>query len=215
MIPDQPVLGTVLGLAAVAASILILPFLSRKIEENLEPFFLAAGTAALTISGLWSKHVVLEAIKAPIMIGSFPIGIFQIVLVMGLLIHYFNAWFSRWVLKIAKKLGHRLFLFLLIAVLSLLSGIISVVVSAIILIEIAAALPLSKPEKNASSSSPALPPASAHACPLWENRCPRSWLPVRWSTVSCGFLLSVETLRGFDDSRNIGPRDCWGFVDRT
>jgi predicted cation transporter len=148
MIPDQPVLGTVLGLAAVVASILILPFLSRKIEENLEPFFLAAGAAALTISGLWSKQVVLEAIKAPIMIGSFPIGIFQIVLVMGLLIHYFNAWFSRWVLKIAKKLGHRLFLFLLIAVLSLLSGLISVVVSAIILIEIAAALPLSKPERK-------------------------------------------------------------------
>jgi predicted cation transporter len=148
IIPDQPVLGTVLGLGAVAASLLALPFLSRKIEENLELFFLAAGAAALTISGLWSKRVVLEAIKAPIMIGSFPIGIFQIVLVMGLLIHSFNALFGRWVLRIAKKLGHRLFIFLLIAVLSLLSGIISVVVSAVILIEIAAALPLSKRERN-------------------------------------------------------------------
>jgi predicted cation transporter len=93
-IPNHPVPTVTIGLAAVALSLLILPFLSRKIEDNLEPFFLAAGVAAMTVSGLWSWPVVLNALKAPVTIGSLPIGIFQIVLVMGLLIHFFNAPFS-------------------------------------------------------------------------------------------------------------------------
>ena len=36
----QPVLSTVLGLCLIAITVLVLPFLSKKIEENLEPFFL-------------------------------------------------------------------------------------------------------------------------------------------------------------------------------
>jgi predicted cation transporter len=147
LIPSQPVLAVVIGLGAIAVALLILPFLVRKIEDNLEPFFLAAGVAALTVSGLWSWPIVLDALKAPVMIGSLPIGIFQIVLVMGFLLHFFNAPFSRGILRIARKIGHRLFLFLLIAVLGLLSGVISVILSAVLLVEIAAALPLSRRDK--------------------------------------------------------------------
>jgi len=147
-IPPQPVLATVVGLAGLAATLLILPFRVRKIEENLEPFFLVMGVASVTVSNLWSWPVILEALKAPIMIGTVPIGIVQVVLVMGLLIHYANAPFSRWILRLARKLGHRLFLFLLIAVLGLLSSVLSVIVTAVLLAEIAVTLPLSGKERK-------------------------------------------------------------------
>ena len=147
-IPLQPVLTTVVGLAGLAAALLILPFRVRKIEENLEPFFLAIGVVSVTVSGLWGWPVIIEALKAPVMIGAIPIGIVQVVLVMGLLIHYANAPFNRWVLRLARKLGHRLFLFLLIAMLGLLSSILSVIVTAVLVAEIAVALPLSGKERK-------------------------------------------------------------------
>jgi len=147
-ISPQPVLATVAGLAGLVAALLILPFSVRKIEENLEPFFLAMGVVAVTVSGLWSWPVIIEALKAPVMIGNAPIGIVQVVLIMGLLIHYANAPFSRWILRLARKLGHRLFIFLLIAVLGLLSSVLSVIVTAVLVAEIAVALPLSGKERK-------------------------------------------------------------------
>jgi predicted cation transporter len=147
-ISPQPVLATVVGLAGLAATLLILPFRVRRIEENLEPFFLVMGIASVTVSGLWSWPVIVEALKAPIMIGTVPIGIVQVVLVMGLLIHYANAPFSRWILRLARKLGHRLFLFLLIAVLGMLSSVLSVIVTAVLLAEIAITLPLPGKERK-------------------------------------------------------------------
>jgi predicted cation transporter len=127
-------------------AILILPFVFKKIEKNLEPFFLITGAAALTVSGLWDKSLLWHAVKTPVMIGTLPIGIFQVVLALGLLIHAFNAPFTRWVLRMAKRLGHRLFVFLLIALAGLLSSVISVIVAASLLTEIVAALPLARPD---------------------------------------------------------------------
>jgi predicted cation transporter len=146
-IPAEPVLTTTVGLSAVAFMVLVLPFIIKKIEENLEPFFLVMGLISVTISGLWTWHVVLEALKAPVMIGSMPVGIFQVVLVVGLLIHFFNKPFCHLILKIAKTLGSRAFIFLLVAIFGLLSSVISVILTACLLSEIVAALPLSKKEK--------------------------------------------------------------------
>jgi predicted cation transporter len=146
-IPNEPVLFTTAGLTVIAGLILLLPFLSRKVEENLEPFFLAAGLASLTVSGLWSWRVLGEALRAPVMVGGLPLGIFQIVLVVGLMVHYFNAPFSRLVLRLAHSLGHRLFLFCLISVFGLLAGVVSVIIVASLLSEIAAVLPFSRKNK--------------------------------------------------------------------
>ncbi len=146
-IPVEPVLYIVLGLSAVGLMVLVLPFKVRKIEENLEPFFLVMGATVVTISGLWSWKLVLEALKAPVVIGSLPIGIFQVVLVIGLLIHFFNAPFCNAILRLAKKLGSRLFIFLLITAFGLLSSVISVILTACLLAEITAALPFARKEK--------------------------------------------------------------------
>lgn len=146
-IPPEPVLHTVFGLCAIALLVFILPFKVKKIEENLEPFFLAMGLIAVTVSGLWSWKLVVDALKAPVMIGSLPIGIFQVVLVVGLLIHYFNEPFCNSILRLAKKLGPHLFIFLLITLFGLLSSVISVILTACLLSEIAAALPILKHKK--------------------------------------------------------------------
>jgi len=146
-IPSEPVLYIVIGLAAIALLVLALPFRVKKIEENLEPFFLVMGILAVTVSGLWSWELVKETLKSPVMIRAIPIGIFQVVLVFGLLIHYFNKPFCNGIISLANKLGSKVFIFLLIAVLGLLSSVISAIVTACILAEVIAALPFTRSDK--------------------------------------------------------------------
>ncbi len=147
-IPAEPVLSTVLGLCLIAITVLILPFLSKKIEENLEPFFLFLGLLSVTISGLWRWDIVTEALKSPVMTGRVPIGIFQVVLIAGFLIHYFNDSFCRLVMGLVKKLGHKWFIFLLITSFGFLSSIISVIITASLLAETASVLPFTKKNKK-------------------------------------------------------------------
>jgi predicted cation transporter len=143
-IAPHPVLGIVVGLSAIALSVLSLPFLIKKIEENLEPFFLLMGLLAVTISGLWHRDLILAALRAPVMIRNLPLGIFQVVLVVGLFVHYYNEAFTRVILKVAHRLGAPLFIFLLIALFGLLSSVISVILAACVLAEIAASLPMTR-----------------------------------------------------------------------
>jgi len=146
-ISQEPVLYIVIGLVIVAIGVLALPFAAKRIEKNLEPFFLVMGVIAVSISGLWSWELVKEALKAPVMIGSLPIGIFQVVLIFGLLLYYFNKPFGNAILALAGKLGHKTFIFLFIMLLGLISSVISVIVTACILAEVIAALPFSKSDK--------------------------------------------------------------------
>ncbi len=146
-IPALPVAPIVAGLAAIGALALTLPLLSRKVEENLELFFLILGAAAVTVSGLWSWPLVLEALKAPVMIGALPLGIFQVVLGVGILIFYFNGPFCKAVLRLVGVLGPRVFIFALIALFGLLSSVISVILTACLLSEIIAGLPMAKADK--------------------------------------------------------------------
>jgi predicted cation transporter len=147
IVPRQPVLYMVVGLTVVVLSVLVLPFRVKKVEENLEPFFLVMGMIAVTISGLWSWGLVTEAIKAPVMIGAIPVGIFQVVLLFGLLVHYFNKPFCKAMISLANKLGPTTFIALLIVALGLISSVVSVIVTACILVEIIAALPFSRADK--------------------------------------------------------------------
>jgi predicted cation transporter len=135
------------GLFLVIVAVLILPFAVKKVEENLELFFLIMGVCAVSISGLWSTELVVGALKAPVEIGNVPIGIFQVVMVFGLLIHFFNRAFCRGVLSLASKLGWRVFTFIMILACGILSSLVSIIVTAVLLSEIIAAIPLDKKEK--------------------------------------------------------------------
>ncbi|WP_456468350.1 DUF1646 family protein [Archaeoglobus sp.] len=138
------------GLFIILALVLILPFRVKRVEENLEPFFLVMGIASVTISGLWSYELVIEAIETPLKITEFagiPIGIFQVVLIVGLAIHFFNRQVYSFLVAVLRKLGMRVFAFIVVVVFGLVSSIISVIVSAVILAEIALVTPLERNRK--------------------------------------------------------------------
>jgi len=144
MVVDVPI---AIGLFAILAIVLILPFKIKIIERNLEPFFLVMGLAAMTISGLWSLSVVGEALMAPVIIDGIPLGIFQIVLVAGLAIHYFNKPFYAGISCLSRKLGPVAFIFVIITLLGLISSLISVIVASVILAEIVMACPYERKVK--------------------------------------------------------------------
>lgn len=120
----------------------------------MEPFFLFMGILALTashflsggISG-WNSEIVVSALKAPLFIDSIPFGIFQVVLIAGLLLSIFYKPFYNFINSAIKRIGVPVFLFILILGLSLVSSIISVIVASVILSEVMVALPLERDKK--------------------------------------------------------------------
>ncbi len=147
-VPEEPVIHIAAGLAIILLLVLILPFRVKKVEENLEPFFLVMGICAATISGIWSRELVISALKAPISIGGLPIGIFQVVLIVGLIIYFYNRPIYSGLIKLQQKIGLPAFVFIIVSTMGLVSSIISVIVTAVILAEIVAATPLDKNKRT-------------------------------------------------------------------
>ena len=91
-----------LGLLIIFLLVLILPFRVKQVEHNLEVFLFACGVVALTIAGFmtipgettgWSLAIIEEALLAPLKITTvfgIPVGVTQIVLLVGLLIYWFH-----------------------------------------------------------------------------------------------------------------------------
>jgi len=46
------------GLVFIVGLVLVGPFLSKRVEKQLEAFLFVMGCLAVTISGLWSWHLV-------------------------------------------------------------------------------------------------------------------------------------------------------------
>ncbi|MGP8080889.1 MAG: DUF1646 family protein [Dehalococcoidales bacterium] len=151
-LPVAPVWGWAIGLIIIALLVLILPFMVKWCEHHLELFFLIMGILAVSVStlfghNLWNGELIIEALKAPVMIGALPVGIFQVVLIFGLLIHFFNKPLYRAINSAAKKISIRFFVFMLIVILGIISSVISVIVSSVILSEIVAALPIGRNDR--------------------------------------------------------------------
>jgi predicted cation transporter len=149
----------IFGLFGIFCAVLILPFTTKKIEGNLEIFLFCCGVLALTLAGFatlsgeqtgWSLAIVTEALASPLDIASvvgIPIGIVQIVLVVGILISWFHHRLERAINALTESLSLALVVPLLIIVLGLISSIISAILAAIILVELVNALPLVKEAK--------------------------------------------------------------------
>ncbi len=146
-VPAEPVWWWAAGLIVIAILVLILPFKVKWCEHNLEIFFLIMGVISVSISRFWSVNLIVEALKAPVVINNLPIGIFQIVLIFGLLIYFFYKPFYRGVQYVVNKLSLRIFVFLLILILGLISSVISVIVTSVIMAEIVVALPIRRSER--------------------------------------------------------------------
>jgi len=148
-----------IGLIIIFLLVLLLPFRFRLVEKNLEVFLFICGIAALTISGFsviegmttgWSLPVVMEALTAPLLVTTvfgIPVGIVQIVLVVGLIFYIWFIPIKKAILRAAGCCSVPLFLFLVIVLLGMLSSLISAIIAALILVETVCALPLNRGDK--------------------------------------------------------------------
>lgn len=129
-------LQTVL-LSTLILVVLALPLTLHKVEENLEAFLFACGITAVTISHVWSGHLILTALKDPIKITL-------AVLIAGLLFRQFNTHLQKLTQKAVKTIGLRWTLFLIVLILGITSSIITAIIAALILAEVAVMLPLER-----------------------------------------------------------------------
>ena len=128
-------LFVIAGLSTIMALVLLLPFLSRRIEGNLEAFLFVMGTISVTISHLWSWRLLEEAFLSPLKITA-------AVLVAGLLFRAVRPKIGLWTSFVTAKLGYRVFFFIVVVVLGLLSSVITAIIAALILAEIVTVLQL-------------------------------------------------------------------------
>ena len=94
--------------------------------------------------------IIVEALTAPVMIttiAGIPIGIVQIVLIVGLIIYFAHAQIQSAIQALVNHVPLYILIFFLICGLGLISSIISAILAAIILVEIVCALPLGRQEK--------------------------------------------------------------------
>jgi predicted cation transporter len=132
--------------------VLILPFILKVVEENLEYFFFGMGLLGVILNiiyGLFKNSYILKllfkkAALAPVMISGHPIGITQVVFIFGLIFLYFHKPIYKGIDRVLEKVGLSLFTFFIITLLGLIASIISVIVTAVILAEIVYALPLDR-----------------------------------------------------------------------
>ena len=146
-------------LVCIFILVLVLPFKVKKIEENLEVFLFICGVAALSVASFailhgetfgWTTAIVIEALTAPVMIttvAGIPVGIVQIVLIMGLIIYFAHTQIQAAIQTMVNRVPLFIIVFFLICGLGIVSSIISAILAAIILVEIICALPLGRQEK--------------------------------------------------------------------
>ncbi len=124
-------------LSLLIAVVLFLPLTVHKVEENLEAFLFLCGVFAVTVSKVWSGHLVLTALEDPIKITV-------AVLVAGLLFRKFNKHLQKLTQKAVKTLGLRWTLFAIVFLLGITSSLITAIIAALVLSEVTVMLPLER-----------------------------------------------------------------------
>src|SRR5208337_291999 len=123
------------GLLAIAAAVILLPLLVKRIGENLEPFLFVMGIAAVTVTSQWSVHLLLEALAG-------PIGITAAVLAAGLLFHFIQEPLERGITRLRARTGPKFLVFAIIFAVGLLSSFITAIIASLIMVEMVSRLKL-------------------------------------------------------------------------
>jgi predicted cation transporter len=123
------------GLGLILALVLALPFLSKKIEHNIEVFLFAMGLGAAGISGSLSLELGYEAIREPVFISAAVLG-------AGLIFKVFMGQIRGGVAWLMKRLSIGALAFVLVVALGLASSLITAIIAALVLVEIVSVLGL-------------------------------------------------------------------------
>lgn len=128
-------------LSALVAVVLFVPFFVHKAEENLEIFLFICALLAVSISNVWSMHLLAEAAKEPLLISA-------AVLILGLLFKRFGGGLHTLVHHAETRTGPKVFLFLFVLLLGLTSSFITAIIAALLAAEVIKGLRLNEQEKT-------------------------------------------------------------------
>jgi predicted cation transporter len=126
-----------IGLSIILLAVLTLPFLVRKVEEQLEIFLFLMGALGVTVTMQWSTHLLEE-------IAVEPIKITVAVLIAGFGFKFLQKPLAHRINRIMNKTGIRVFVFLTVVLLGLLSSLFTAIIAALLLAEIVGHLKLDR-----------------------------------------------------------------------
>jgi predicted cation transporter len=115
-----------IALGVLMGVVLLVPFFSKRVEEELEAFILVIGVAAVTTSGLWNLSLVGKAAHE-------PIAITVAVLIAGFIFLSARNHLKAMAATLVRVCGVRLFVCLLVLALGLLSSLVTAMVAAAVL----------------------------------------------------------------------------------
>jgi predicted cation transporter len=130
------------GLGIILIMVLVLPFVVKKVEHNLEFFLFVMGFSSTIVSGVFNTQLLVE-----IMENKLIYFITFAVLVAGLLFMLLKNRIKGLINSILKVIPLKVFVFLLIVILGLASSVITAIISALLLVEIVNALPIKRKDK--------------------------------------------------------------------
>ncbi len=128
---------TLIGLALIMALVFALPLSVRWVEEELEAFLFTMGCLALSLTQLWTRHLIIEALLVPLKISC-------AVFIFGIVFRQLRGVITASVLRLAQRIGLPLFFFGLVVVLGLASSIITAIIAAVVFCEVISALSLDR-----------------------------------------------------------------------
>lgn len=134
-------IAVIIGLGLIMGMVLVLPFSVRWVEEELEVFLLVMGCLAVTMSGLWSRHLIGEVLTEPIKISA-------AVLVFGVLFRQCRDFIRHRVSRLARGVGLPYFLFTLVVGLGIISSVVTAIIAALILVEVISGLRMERDKER-------------------------------------------------------------------
>jgi predicted cation transporter len=137
MVPDYAVVP---ALVAIFFAVLFLPFLVRAVEHQIEAFLLACGVLAVTATGAWSGHLVVDALREP---WKITLAVFA----AGAIFLASREALDRGVRALLRTVPFPLFVFLLVAVLGVASSLITAIVASLVLVELLSTIGLGRREE--------------------------------------------------------------------
>jgi predicted cation transporter len=123
------------GLLVIAAAVTLLPLLVKRIGENLEPFLLVMGTAAVTVTSQWSVPLVREALTGPVRI---TLAVF----LASVLFHFTQEPLERGITKLRARIGPRFLVFAIVAFVGLCASFLTAIIASLIMVEAVSRLKL-------------------------------------------------------------------------
>lgn len=127
----------IIGLSIILVLVLFLPFTVPAVERNLEVFLFAMGVAAVIVSKVVDRGLILKSLEEPIHITI-------AVIVAGIFFKLLQKPFVNGIKFVRRILPFRLFLALIVITLGLMSSIITAIIAAIVLVAIVSVLDLER-----------------------------------------------------------------------